>query len=74
MDGFLEGEGKLKTKEFIYKGEFSLSKPNGYGRMKFPNKEKYEGEFLSGVPHGIGSFITESYKYRGNYEHGTQTG
>lgn len=47
----------------------------GQGRMSWANGDQYDGEFLAGLMHGKGRFIsTYSGTYKGNYVHGRMEG
>ncbi len=49
--GKKHGQGTEKCKEYTYKGSFINDKMNGQGRQDFPNKDYFDGSFLSGVFH-----------------------
>lgn len=47
----------------------------GQGRMSWTNGDKYDGEFLAGLMHGKGIFISiYSGTYKGDYVHGRMEG
>lgn len=57
-----------------YKGGIHNFKKNGYGIIKYPNGEFYEGEFVDDEFEGKGKFVSEQMTYDGcwkmGYAHG----
>ena len=53
-NGLLNSIGKLKSKEFRYRGEFTNSRPNGKGIFQFISGIKYEGDVKDGKIDGFG--------------------
>ena len=41
-----------------YEGDFTNNRPNGMGKMTYPdgNKTVYEGKFHNGLPNGYGTY------------------
>lgn len=48
---------KETTRGFIYQGEWINQKPDGFGKIYFPNGEYFEGEFNEGKAKGFGRFF-----------------
>lgn len=40
-----------------YKGYFKKNQKHGKGRLYFPDKSHYEGDFVCGVPSGFGVYV-----------------
>jgi hypothetical protein len=46
--------------------------PNGSGKMIFPNKEVYEGDWRAGLMNGFGTYLwSDGRRYEGNEIHTT---
>ncbi len=39
---------------FVYCGEWINNKPDGFGKIYFPNEDYFEGEFYEGQAKGVG--------------------
>ena len=65
-------------KKYVYKGEFSEGKRNGFGTMKLLNKDRlaiYEGLWVDGNKHGKGKQIDEyGILYDGEWRDGKKHG
>lgn len=48
---------KETSRGFIYHGEWINNKPDGFGRVFFPNGEYFEGEFMEGKAKGEGRYF-----------------
>lgn len=60
---------KEKDRGFVYQGQWINGKPDGYGKIYFPNGELFEGEFIDGKAAGPGRYFyqTGAY-YEGNVD------
>jgi len=52
-----QGKGMLKLTsggqgEVVYEGSWSDDKPEGLGKINYPNGDNYEGEWSGGEKHG----------------------
>lgn len=54
IDNKLEGTGKLNSEDYVYYGQWSESKFNGYGRITKRNFALYEGQFVNNRRDGYG--------------------
>ena len=54
VDNKLEGTGKLNSEDYVYYGQWSESKFNGYGRITKRNFALYEGQFVNNRRDGYG--------------------
>ena len=54
---YIGDQGKLVTKEYTYKGEFSFNQKQGTGEITWQNGDSYRGEFNQNFPHGEGKFV-----------------
>jgi hypothetical protein len=52
--GIKKGKGVLKTKKYLYTGDFKENKFDGVGKLEYENKQVYEGEFRNGFREGKG--------------------
>ncbi len=48
IDALLDGK--------VYRGEFKDGKYDGYGFMKYPNNDEYDGQWKNSLMHGEGVF------------------
>ena len=46
----------------MYSGEISNGQMHGQGTLVYPNREKYEGDWVYGKRHGVGAYIVVSGK------------
>lgn len=56
-NGMWNGYGTLRTKEFLYDGDFVNNKPNGIGYVTFNDSSSYNGGWLAGKRFGTGDMI-----------------
>ena len=74
------GEGTtFKTIEFVggavYRGHAENGKPDGRGKMLYPNGARYEGSWVNGGKHGHGTYKWPSGKaYEGEWHKGRMHG
>ena len=66
----LNGKGKLSFEDGdIYEGDFENNLFHGKGKYTYAKSGNiYEGEFQYGIKKGKGFFITQEYKYDGNWD------
>jgi hypothetical protein len=84
--GEKHGRGKEDHQYYTYEGEFTHGKWSGRGlritwsdRAKGIERERYEGEFVDGEPHGHGVYTEKSadkllYRYEGGWKNGKHDG
>jgi len=62
-----KGTGTFETADFLYKGQFKNSKPNGEGTITYPAHPgaSYTGNWKNGMAHGYG---IQKYAEGGGYE------
>ncbi len=66
-----QGIEKYPNGKICYKGNFEDGIYNGYGKMIFPNNDKFIGSFKNGIFHGEGIFMSLSgYCYQGQFKCG----
>jgi len=67
--GMIEFPGNDEHKRQIYEGEFKDKKAHGTGVMKWSEGDKYEGDWVQGLRHGKGTYISKAAgcKYEGEY-------
>lgn len=56
-EGKLEGYGIFKSPSFLYEGDWSNNKPNGIGRIIYPDSTFYTGNWDNGKKNGYGDII-----------------
>ena len=56
----------------MYEGGWKGGRKEGVGRMEFPNKDVYEGEWVNDLPDGEGMYVSEAsgMEYRGRWRKG----
>jgi len=65
---------ELQANGNTYIGSFKEGAKNGNGTFYwFSNSEIYSGEWLSGLPHGLGIYLAKD-KYEGNFANGLKHG
>lgn len=61
-----------------YMGDVENGKPEGVGKMLFPDNRRYEGDFKDGKPHGKGietiQHSTTTEQYQGSFQKGKRDG
>ena len=60
--------------ECIYIGKIVNGKRNGKGKLIFPDKSEYEGNFKNNYFDGYGKYKCKSYIYEGNFVEGKMSG
>ncbi len=55
-----------------YKGDAVIEKPHGVGTLVYPNGNKYVGQFMNGLFHGLGIYTIagNGYSYIGEFRIG----
>ena len=58
-EGCLEFPGNDDMERQIYEGGFKDKMAHGKGIMRWRNGDKYDGEFLNGLRHGKGTYLSK---------------
>lgn len=59
-NGLLNGDGEIRSEEYMYVGEFRHGMFNGKGRLTILGQSIYEGDFLNGVATGKAAITYEN--------------
>lgn len=60
-EGQKHGKGiEYTPKRYLYDGEFKANKKSGYGSLRYPNGDSYEGQFYNGLKHGKGRLLQKN--------------
>jgi hypothetical protein len=72
----MHGQGSFRWKEkgSMYEGEYVEGFMEGRGKMTIPGEGVYEGQFLRGQRHGVGTWTSSSGTYQGEYARGRREG
>jgi hypothetical protein len=62
-----QGEGVFSLNEQCYWGAFHAGKYQGHGILYYLGGERYEGNFLAGKKHGLGTLTTSSSQLTGEW-------
>ncbi len=70
----MSGHGRFSIFGATYEGDFLEGNKCGKGRMTFPNKSEYDGEWKDNVPWGAGVMKGEDGWYDGEFVSGMREG
>ncbi len=67
----MSGNGRFKTQQLEYVGEFNNGRIHGYGKCRWKNGAVYVGNYVDGVKEGYGEYTyVDGRTYKGMWKKG----